>query len=112
MQREDRVRLTHMIEAAEAAIRFTAGRDRASLDADQMLRFAIVRAVEVVGEAAARVSAAAQAESPSIPWREIIAMRNRLVHAYFDINTDILWTTVTEEIPAILSILRAELQRA
>ena len=83
MQREDRVRLTHMIEAADAATRFAAGRSRD----------------------------ASQAESTPIPWREIIAMRNRLVHAYFDINTDILWKTVTEEIPAILSVLRAELER-
>jgi uncharacterized protein with HEPN domain len=110
MQREDRVRLAHMIEAAEAAIRFAAGRERASLDSDQLLRFGIVRAVEVIGEAAARISPEGQAASPSIPWREIIAMRNRLVHAYFDINTDILWKTVTEEIPAILPILRSEIE--
>lgn len=100
-----------MIEAAEAAIRFADGRDRADLDFDEMLRFAIVRAIEVIGEAAARITPSAQEETSSIPWREIIAMRNRLVHAYFDINTDILWKTVTEEIPAILPILHAELER-
>lgn len=100
-----------MIEAAEAATRFAAGRTRDDLDSDEMLRFAIVRAIEVIGEAAARVSPSAQAESISIPWREIIAMRNRLVHAYFDINTDILWKTISEEIPAILPILREELAR-
>lgn len=111
MQRDDQVRLAHMIEAAEAATRFAAGCGRGDLDSNEMLRFAIVRAVEVIGEAAARVTPTAQEETKAIPWREIIAMRNRLVHAYYDINTDILWRTVTEEIPAILPILRAELRR-
>ena len=101
-----------MIEAAEAAARFAAGRDRADLDSDEMLRFAIVRAVEVIGEAASRVTASAQEETASIPWREIVSMRNRLVHAYYDINTDILWKTVTEDIPTIIPILHAELRRA
>ena len=112
MQPEDRVRIQHMIEAAEAAIRFAAGRNRAEIDSDEILRFAVVRAIEVIGEAASRVAPAAQAESPLIPWREIVAMRNRLVHAYFDINTDILWKTVSEEIPVILPILRSELARS
>ncbi|HEX3583532.1 MAG TPA: HepT-like ribonuclease domain-containing protein [Thermoanaerobaculia bacterium] len=101
-----------MIEAAEAATRFAAGRDRADLDSDEMLRFAIVRAVEVIGEAAARVTAPAQEETPSIPWREIVSMRNRLVHAYYDINVDVLWQTVSEDIPAIIPTLRAALQNA
>jgi uncharacterized protein with HEPN domain len=100
-----------MIEAAEAVVRFAVGRDRAALDTDEMLRFAIVHAVEVIGEAAARITAETQHETPAIPWREIVAMRNRLVHAYYDINTEILWKTIAEEIPALLPILRDQLER-
>ena len=71
-----------------------------------MLLFALVRAVEVVGEAASRVSEETRAEATEVPWPAIIAMRNRLIHAYFDIDRDILWKTVTAELPALLDQLR------
>jgi uncharacterized protein with HEPN domain len=71
-----------------------------------MLRFALVRAVEVIGEAASRVGPDARAAAPSVPWTAAIAMRNRLIHAYFDIDHDVLWKTATEEIPSLLSSLR------
>ena len=71
-----------------------------------MLLFALVRAVEVFGEAAAKVSSETQASMPSVPWLQIIAMRHRLVHAYFDVNKTILWKTATEEIPALIPALR------
>jgi uncharacterized protein with HEPN domain len=58
--------------------------------------------VEVFGEAAAKVSASAKASSPNLPWQQIVAMRNRLIHAYFDIDHDILWRTATDEIPRLL----------
>lgn len=106
MRRDDTIRIRHMIETAEAVQRFLAGRRRCDLDADEMLRFALVRAVEIVGEAAAKVSAETRAALPSIPWPGMVAMRNRLIHAYFDIDHDILWKTTTEEIPSLLSSLR------
>ena len=82
----------HMVDACEAAARFAHGRSRGDLDSDEMLRFALVRAVEIVGEAAGAVSPEGKAALP-VPWRwQIVGMRNRLVHAYFDINLDILWT--------------------
>ncbi len=106
MPPEDRARLLHMIEAAGAIAQFVSGRGRDDLDADRMLLFAVVRAIEVFGEAAGKVSPATQAESPDIPWPQIVAMRNRLIHAYFDVNRDIVWKTATEEIPALLPQLR------
>jgi uncharacterized protein with HEPN domain len=109
MRSEDRVRVSHMIEAAEAAIRFTEGRTRADLDRDQMLLFAVVRAIEIVGEAASRVTEAGRTELPAVPWPAIIGMRNRIVHAYFDINRDAVWRTVAEELPALLTLLRTAL---
>ncbi len=96
-----------MIEAAEAVSGFVSGRGRESLDADALLLFALVRAVEVFGEAAAKVSPSTKASIPELPWVQIVAMRNRLIHAYFDIDRDILWRTVTEELPALLPRLRA-----
>ena len=95
-----------MIEAAEAALRFADGRRRSDLDADLQLQFALVRAVEIVGEAASKVSSETRANAPEVPWPQIVAMRNRLVHAYFDIDRDVLWNTVEWEIPELLADLR------
>ncbi len=95
-----------MIEAAEACNRFVAGRQRADLDSDLMLSFALVRAVEVIGEAASKVSQQTRTANKQVPWPAIVAMRNRLIHAYFDIDRDVLWKTVTQEIPSLLTALR------
>jgi uncharacterized protein with HEPN domain len=66
----------------------------------------VARVVEIIGEAASRVSAEARAAAPSVPWSAIIGMRNRLVHAYVDVDHDILWKTATEELPHLLAVLR------
>lgn len=74
-----------------------------------MLLFALVRAVEIVGEAASKVSADARAGMPDAPWGLIVGMRNRLVHAYFDIDRGILWSTVTLALPPLYAEVRAAL---
>lgn len=107
MRAEDRIRLLHMTEAAEAALSFVAGRQRGDLDSDQMLQFAVVRAVEVMGEAANKVSEEICASHAEIPWKAIVGMRNRLVHAYFDVDTEVVWQTLQVEIPALLPRLKA-----
>jgi uncharacterized protein with HEPN domain len=94
-----------MIEAAETAQRFIAGRQRADIDTDEQLRFALAQAVLIVGEAASRISAETRS-AIALPWADIMYMRNRLVHAYFDIDHNIVWKTVTEDIPPLLSLLR------
>jgi uncharacterized protein with HEPN domain len=106
MRTEDMVRLRHMIEAAESAAQFIAGRSRSDLDTDRMLLFAVVRAIEVVSEAASKLSEEFRAAHPGIPWRAIVGMRNRLIHAYFDIDTQTVWETTTQELPPILNRLR------
>jgi uncharacterized protein with HEPN domain len=107
MRPDDRIRVLHMIEAAEAIEAFVAGRHRTDLDADRMLLFALVRATEIIGEAASRVSPEGRAIAPAVPWAQITGMRNRLIHAYFDIDLDILWRTAVEEVPSLLPLLRA-----
>ncbi len=101
MRREDRVRLRHMLDATNAALRFVEGKSRADLDHDEMLLFALVRAVEVIGEAAGKVSADGRAEMPAVRWSAIVGMRNRLVHAYFDIDRNVLWATVNDSLPEV-----------
>ena len=100
MDPRDQVRLQHLADALNSAIRFARGRERDDLDTDEMLLFALVRAIEIAGEAASQVTAR-PAQLPDLPWASIIGMRNRLVHAYFDINRDILWTTVAEAAPPL-----------
>jgi len=102
MSPDDRWRIGHMIEAAEQALDFVRSRTRQDLETDPMLRFALTRAVEIIGEAASQVSEPGRAELPAVPWRQIVGMRNRLVHAYFDIDRDILWDTVQLFLPQLL----------
>lgn len=106
MSPHDRWCLQHRIEAAEDVQTFVAGRQRADLNRDRMLVYAIVRAVEIIGEAASKISEETRSAHPAIPWKAIIGMRNRLVHAYFDIDASIVWVAVTEEIPALLRQLK------
>ncbi len=107
MRAEDAVRIRHMIDAADLARTFGAGRDRADLDEDKMLRFALVQALQVIGEAASKVSPEGRLALPGVPWAAITGMRNRLVHAYFDIETDLLWVTLRTDLPILLAQLRA-----
>ena len=102
----DRILVRHMIDAAETAIRFLQDKSRADLYSDQMLLFAVVRAIEIIGEAAGKLSETTRSSSFNVPWSAIVAMRNRLVHGYFDIDTDIVWATVISELPDLLPKLR------
>ena len=107
MSPHDRVRLRHMVDAIGSALRIVAGRERSALDEDEMLLFALVPAVEIVGEAATRMSDESRA-AVDIPWSAVVGMRNRLVHAYSDVDRDILWSTVMQS----LLPLQLELGRA
>ena len=105
MLRNDAIRLRHMLDAAQEAIAFARGRTRSDLNDSRMLVLSLVKAIEIIGEAAFRISPATRAELQDIPWDAIIGMRHRLVHAYFDINLDILWRTVTDELPDLIDVL-------
>lgn len=106
MRKDDVIRLRHMLDAAEEALLFARGRSREDLGVDRQLVLALVKEVEIIGEAAFRVSHETREHLPEIPWEDIIGMRHRLVHAYFDINLDILWQTVQQDLPPLVSALR------
>lgn len=105
MQPEDEVRIRHLTDAAKTAGQFVQGRERADLDEDEMLRLALTKLVEIVGEAAKQVTPSGRAEVPAVPWSAAARMRDRLVHHYFDIDLDVLWQTVTEDLPSLLVLL-------
>ena len=102
MQKDDIIRLRHMLDAANEAIEFTQNKTRSTLDTDRQLVRALVKDIEIIGEAATKVTKEFQKNLPQIPWQNIIGMRNRLIHAYFDINLNILWKTVTEDLPPLI----------
>ena len=101
----DAVRLRHMREAAATALEMAGGHVREDLSANTMLAMALTRCLEILGEAASRISPEVCARFPAIPFTKMISMRNRLIHAYFDVNLDIVWTTVKEDLPALLPAL-------
>jgi uncharacterized protein with HEPN domain len=107
MREDDAIRLRHMLDAAREAVGFAQGRDRADLDANRMLVLSLVKAVEIMGEAAYQISDITRDQLQDIPWDDIIGMRHRLVHAYFDINLDILWRTVQDDLPALVALLKS-----
>lgn len=105
MRMDDGIRMRHMLDAAREAIAFARGRTRMDLDVDRMLVLSLVKAIEIVGEAAFRISPVTRDDFPEIPWDVIVGMRHRLVHGYFDINLDILWKTVQEDMPMLAESL-------
>ena len=110
MRENDRVRLHHMLDAACEALGFAAGRHRRDLDTDRMLVLALVKSIEIIGEAGARVSIEGRDATPEVPWPEIVGMRNRLVHAYFDVDLDVVWKTVRHDLPPLVEALQAALE--
>ena len=111
MNKHDRTRLLDMLDAARKAQAFAAGRSREDLDSDEMFAFALTRALEIIGEAAARVSQETRADLPQIPWRSIIGMRNKLIHDYIAVDYDILWVTVETELDTLISHLEKSLEQ-
>lgn len=105
MNGNDRIQLRHMSNAAREAISFAKGRPRNDLEHDRQLVPALVKAIEIVGEAASRTTLATRNELPEVPWRSIVGMRNRPVHVYYDIDLDILRQTVQENLPDLLARL-------
>ena len=102
MEKSDHVRLQHMLEAAQEAREFAQGATREDLETNRMLARALVQCLRLVGEAARQVSVETRQEHPAIPWPDTIGMHNRLVHAYYDINYDVVWQTVKEDLPLLV----------
>ncbi len=109
MPLNDEVRVRHLVEAASKAVSYAAGRSRADLDDDELLRLALTKLVEIVGEAAKHISDDLRKSRPEVPWSAASRMRDRLIHHYFDINLDVLWSTVTDDLPRLLAILPDDL---
>ncbi|MHC4548234.1 MAG: HepT-like ribonuclease domain-containing protein [Planctomycetota bacterium] len=102
-RRDDQETLRHVLELAREAIEMASDRSRADLDSDRMLELSLTRLVETVGEAVARISDETREAHADIPWREIIAMRNRLIHGYDSVDKDILWEVVASDLSRLVT---------
>ncbi len=100
-----------MLDAAREALTFLDGRTLDDLKTDRMLVLALVKELEIIGEAASKVSDEVRVLATDIPWPIIVGMRNRLIHAYFDVSIEIVWTTATSKLPELVERLENLLRR-
>lgn len=104
---DETITIRQMLDHVEEAVSYAKKRTRRDLESDRMFFLAMLKLVEIVGEAATRIPEATQARYPDIPWREIIGTRNRLIHGYDAVDFDILWEIVTADFPPLASSIRA-----
>lgn len=104
-RRDPVVAYRHMLAHAREALTLTRGKTRADLDSDRLLNLALVRLIEIIGEAANRVPKQEQILYPGIPWAQIISLRNRLIHGYDAVDFDILWQIITQDLPPLVAVL-------
>jgi uncharacterized protein with HEPN domain len=105
MPPDDDVYLAHMLETARKAAGKVSGMDFESFMADENLQLACVHLVQVIGEAASRVSAATREANAGIPWRQVVAMRHRVVHDYLEVDLEIVWKVLTEDLGPLITAL-------
>ncbi len=91
-----------MLAAARRAISLVDGRNRQDLNSDDVLVLALTRLLEILGEAAKGVSSKTKAANPAIPWNQMAATRDRLIHGYFAVDLDIVWEIVSRDLPPVI----------
>jgi uncharacterized protein with HEPN domain len=104
-QRDDRVYIGHMIDTANKAIGFVAGVEREDFDNNELLRLSLTHLLQIIGEAARRVSPDFRDAYPTIPWKAVVGMRSKVVHDYLDVDEDVVWDTVKNDLPPLIAEL-------
>jgi len=105
MQRDDSVYVGHMLDMSRKATEKVDGLRRLDYEKDENLRLALAHLVQMIGEAARRVSTGVREAHPEIPWADIVGMRSKIVHDYMNVDEDIVWEVVTGDLPALVSAL-------
>jgi uncharacterized protein with HEPN domain len=107
MQRDDSVYLKHIRDSIAKIQAYTKGLNKASFLKDSLVQDAVIRQIEIIGEAAKRLSERIRAQHTDVPWQDISGMRNKLIHDYFGVDIEKVWLTVRDDIP----ILKKEIAR-
>lgn len=107
MPSDDSVYVGHMLDMSKKATRLAQGKDRAEFDRDEALQLALAHLIQIIGEAARRVSPEFREAHPQIPWRAIVGMRHKIVHDYMEVDEDIVWDTVRHELLPLVTQLEA-----
>lgn len=106
MPQGDLLYLGHMLDASLQAIAKAAGKTREEFDEDDNLRLALTHLIQMIGEAARRVSPETEEKYPQIPWNDIVKMRHKLVHDYLDVDFDVVWEVVMVDLPELVAQLK------
>jgi len=109
--RSDEDYIEDILDAIEKIGEFTEGMSYEEFLMDDKTKFAVVRALEVIGEASKRVSAELKGRHPEIPWKAMAGMRDKLIHAYFGVDWEVVWLTVKKELPKIKPFFERILKR-
>ncbi|NLG97507.1 MAG: DUF86 domain-containing protein [Chloroflexi bacterium] len=107
MPKDNWIYVGHMLDMSLQAKEILSGKDRVNYDQDVVLRLALTHLVQVIGEAAQHVSKEFQDLYPQVPWREIIGMRHRIVHDYLNVDEDVVWEVVQNDLPRLVTILES-----
>jgi uncharacterized protein with HEPN domain len=105
MPKGDLLYLGHMLDVSQQAVEKVAGLTREDFDEDENLRLAVTHLIQIIGEAARRVSAESRQRYPAIPWADIIGMRHKVVHDYLDVDFDVVWAVATADLPELIAFL-------
>ena len=103
---EDLLRMRHMLNAAREAVALSRGKGPRTLAKDRVRSLALVRLLEVLGEAAGRVSEETREEHPEMPWSQIVGLRNRLIHGYDSVDLEVLWRILRDDLPPLIEALQ------
>lgn len=106
MKLDDKIRIQHMIDAAEEALSFVSDKSENEFNRNRMLVLSIIKEIEIIGEAASKISEETRLKYNNIPWQDIVGMRNRLIHGYFDVNIKLVWNTIKNDLPSLLKSLK------
>ena len=112
MQRDELLYAGHMLDMARKALAKVEGRPRNAYDEDENLRLALAHLVQVIGEAARRVSPGFREAHPEIPWMDIVGMRSKIVHDYLSVDEDVVWEVVTSDLPPSRAVPTAASKRS
>ena len=101
MRRDDAYLLDILI-AVRQALKFVEGVKKSEFEDNDLLQSAVMRPLEIIGEAASKISSKMRKVNPQIPWNEMVGMRNRLIHEYFRVNYEAVWDTIQKDLPALI----------